>query len=586
SSPSELESTIEHEVGHNWLYGILATNERVYPWMDEGMNTYYDNRYKTWNNTTARPAPTNTFTKKIPDNLEDVLLASLMALHKDQPVNTPSEYFTENNYGLIAYTKAGNWMKLLEQYLGQPLFDSCMHAYFIQWGFKHPYPEDFKKLVTDISGKSTDSIFSLLDKTGSLIPPVKKQVKPTAFFNFANTDKYSYINILPALGYNQYDKLMIGAIFHNYSYPPAKLHFLAIPLYATGSSSFNYLGRIGYTWYPASRRFKTEVGISAARFSSDAYQPPAGDKITLGFRKYVPFARVTFNSANPLSKITRYLQFKTYFINEEGLNFKQVITGTDTSSQVFKTSSSRYLNQLKFVVDNQRVLYPYRGELQVEQADDFVRAAFTGNYFFNYSDRQGGLNLRLFAGKFFYTGAKTFIKQFETDRYHLNLTGANGYEDYTYSNYFAGRNKFDGAASQQIMERDGFFKVRTDLLSSKVGKTDNWLSAVNFTSDIPSKINPLSLLPVKIPLKVFADIGTYAEAWKANATTTRFLYDAGLQLSLLKETVNIYFPILYSSVYKDYFKSTLGKNHFWKTVSFSIDIQRISLKKISKTLDL
>ncbi len=38
--------TIEHEVGHNWLYGILATNERDHPWMDEGMNTYFDNRYK------------------------------------------------------------------------------------------------------------------------------------------------------------------------------------------------------------------------------------------------------------------------------------------------------------------------------------------------------------------------------------------------------------------------------------------------------------------------------------------------------------------------------------------------------------
>ena len=43
-----LDMTIEHEVGHNWLYGILATNEREYPWMDEGMNTYFDNRYKSW----------------------------------------------------------------------------------------------------------------------------------------------------------------------------------------------------------------------------------------------------------------------------------------------------------------------------------------------------------------------------------------------------------------------------------------------------------------------------------------------------------------------------------------------------------
>src|SRR6185369_662672 len=266
--------------------------------------------------------------------------------------------------------------------------------------------------------------------------------------------------------------------------------------------------------------------------------------------------------------------------------FKTVINGPDTTNLVQKTTAARYLNQLKFVIENKRILYPCRGELQVEQADDFVRAAFTGNYFFNYSNRQGGLNLRLFAGKFFYTGAKTFLEQFKTDRYHLNLTGANGYEDYTYSNYFVGRNKFDGGTSQQIMERDGFFKVRTDLLSSKVGKTDNWLGALNLTSDIPNKINPLSLLPVKIPLKVFADIGTYADTWKPNANTTRFLYDAGLQVSLLKETVNIYFPLLYSSVYSDYYKSTLGKNHFWKTVSFSIDIQRFSLKKISKTLDL
>ncbi|RYG50689.1 MAG: M1 family peptidase, partial [Chitinophagaceae bacterium] len=39
-----LDRTIQHEIGHNWFYGILASNERQYPWMDEGLNTYYDNR--------------------------------------------------------------------------------------------------------------------------------------------------------------------------------------------------------------------------------------------------------------------------------------------------------------------------------------------------------------------------------------------------------------------------------------------------------------------------------------------------------------------------------------------------------------
>ena len=164
------------------------------------------------------------------------------------------------------------------------------------------------------------------------------------------------------------------------------------------------------------------------------------------------------------------------------------------------------------------------------------------------------------------------------------MSGPNGYEDYTYSAYFAGRNKFERWPSQQVMIRDGGFKVRTDLLSSKVGKTDNWLVAVNLMTGIPKKFNPLQALPVKIPLKIFADIGTYAEAWEKGSENTRFLFDAGLQLSFLKESINIYIPILYSSVYRDYFRSTLGDKRFWKTVSFSIDIQNFNLKKIDRNI--
>jgi len=84
------------------------------------------------------------------------------------------------------------------------------------------------------------------------------------------------------------------------------------------------------------------------------------------------------------------------------------------------------------------------------------------------------------------------------------------------------------------MIRDGGFKVRTDYLSNKIGRTDDWLVAANFTSTIPNVINPLAILPFKLPLKIFVDIGTYAEAWKKNAATGRFVYDAGLQLSLFK----------------------------------------------------
>ena len=146
-SAAELEGTIEHEVGHNWLQGILATNERQYPWMDEGMNTYYDNRYQALTKKTVLNK--NKFLQqRIPQNFEPLLLQSLIAVKKDQPINTASENFTEINYGLVAYYKTGEWMKLLENYLGTPLFDSCMQEYYRRWQFKHPYPEDFKAVVT------------------------------------------------------------------------------------------------------------------------------------------------------------------------------------------------------------------------------------------------------------------------------------------------------------------------------------------------------------------------------------------------------------------------------------------------------
>ncbi|MEP6749895.1 MAG: M1 family metallopeptidase [Bacteroidota bacterium] len=574
-SPAELENTIEHEVGHNWLQGILATNERQFPWMDEGINTYYDNRYEAGTQKKAADNHKTFFNQRIPKNPESVLLQSLAAVEKDQPINTSADNFTELNDELVAYYKTGEWMKLLEDYIGKALFDSCIQDYYKRWQFKHPYPEDFKEIVAEVSGKNVNTIFALQDKKGNLPSSIKRTIKPVAFFNFTNTDKYNYVNILPAAGYNEYDKFMIGAVVHNYDFPANKFQFIAAPLYATGSKRFNYMVRASYTWFPAPL-YKTEIGVSASSFSMDAFQPDNAAKVIPSFRKIAPFIRVTFKENDPLSKIHRYIQFTPFFITEEALSFKTVINGADTNDVVEKTSASRYLNQLKFVIENNRVLYPYRAELQVEQADGFVRTAFTGNYYFNYNNNKSGLNLRFFAGKFFYTGAKTISKQFETDRYQLNMTGANGYEDYTYSNYFIGRNEFAGIGNHQIMVRDGGFKVRSDLLSSKIGKTDNWLSAINIVSDIADK---------KFPVKIFADAGTYAEAWQNNPQTSRFLFDAGLQLSLFHETLNIYLPLLYSKEYRDYFKSTLGSNYLLKTISFNMDIQNFTLRKLNKNVD-
>jgi hypothetical protein len=370
---------------------------------------------------------------------------------------------------------------------------------------------------------------------------------------------------------------MLGVVLHNYSLPLNRFQFLVAPLYATKSKQLNGLGRLSYSFFPGDNGQKFEAALAGASFTGDNFTDSTNTIHTQRFSKIVPSLKFVFANKNPRSSITKFMQWKTFLITEQGLLFtRDTVTQMDL---ITYPSESRYINQLQFVIQNNRVLYPYSGAVQVEQGDGFARAAFNGNYYFNYA-KKGGLNVRLFAGKFFYLGDKTFLKQFQTDPYHLNMTGPKGYEDYTYSNYFLGRNEFDKFSSQQIMIRDGGFKVRTDLLSNKIGKTDNWLIAANLTSTIPAAINPLSALPFKLPVKIFLDFGTYAEAWKKNAETGKFIYDAGLQLSLFRNIVNIYIPVLYSKVYKDYIKSTIIEKRFWKNISFSIDIQNINLKKL------
>jgi hypothetical protein len=581
-----LDHTIAHEVGHNWFYGILGSNERKHPWMDEGINTYYDSKYKTAND------------HHYTGQAERMIFETFAATKKDQPVETPSEKFSVPNYGIIAYYKASQWVALLEKQLGQDLFNKSMQEYFRQWQFKHPQPEDLKAVLEKVSGQNLDSAFALLHKTG-ILPGVKR--KGVTFQNpitglmrssFGVTpEKNSVINFFPAFGFNSYDKFTAGIGITNFRLPSNRFQFLLLPMYATGSKKIKGLGLAYYTFYPEKFFRKIELGASAISFTADEYIDSAGKKISLAFQKIVPGIKFTFKEKNPRSSFNRFILFKSFMIREEGLRFfrdSMPLAGGGYSYffNYRKTEDNRVLNQLKLVIENNRVLYPYRGELKIEQGKDFIRPAFTGNYFFNYP-KEGGLDVRLFASKFIYTRSKTITRQFATSRYHLNMTGANGYEDYTYSDYFIGRNKFDGLASQQIMLRDGGFKVRTDLLASKVAKTDDWLIAANFVTTIPSSMNPLSMLPVKIPLKVFVDIGTYAEAWKNKEENDRFLYDAGLQLSLARGLINIYMPLVYSSVYKDYILSTIEKkNRFFKKMSFTIDISNFSSRKIDRNLTL
>ena len=577
---STLESTINHEIGHNWFYGILATNERNTPWLDEGMNSFYDKRYDSIY-TNKNKAKSTFFTKRMPNDLDNVFLQSMIKFRLDQPINTSSENFTEENYNYIAYNKAATWLQKLAEEMGKDSFEKLMQAYFETWKFKHPTTQDFKSLAEKMASKDLSILFNKLNTKGSLDAPIKKTIKFNTLFNLKETDKYNYISIAPSLGANYYDKLMIGATIHNYSLPLSKFNFVVAPMFSTTTKKINGVFKLSYSDFVGKKNNRLSFSLAGSKFTRGIFKDSTGANNPLQFSKIVPSLKYTFAPKNPLSTVSSSIQFKSFFIAETELSFKRDLSGNEI---ITYPKASRYVNQLQILSENNRALYPYYLKLQIDQGEKFMRIGATANQYFNYQNG-GGAQVRLFAGKFIYLAEKTFFNSYKTDIYHLNLTGPRGDEDYTYSNYFVGRNNFEGFASQQIMNRDGFFKVGTDLLSSKVGKSDDWLFAVNLTSTIPDNVNILNALPIKIPVKVFFDIGTFAEAWKTKATTGKFLYDAGFQISLFKNIVNIYIPVAYSKVYKDYFKSTITEKRFQKNISFNIDITKIRLSTFFPQLD-
>ncbi len=185
SNAHELEVVIVHEVGHNWFYGQLGSNERVHGWMDEGMNTLNEVRYM------QTKYPDNSFMSDMVLNgkfhlndlshhdMSDISYRAIAGIGEDQPIETHSNDFTSINYGIIMYQKTGLVFYYLKDYLGEELFDQSMKAYYAEWEFKHPQPEDMKNSLEKASGKDLSWIFGDLIQTTNHVDYKLKSVKKT-----------------------------------------------------------------------------------------------------------------------------------------------------------------------------------------------------------------------------------------------------------------------------------------------------------------------------------------------------------------------------------------------------------------------
>jgi hypothetical protein len=162
-----LEDTIVHEVGHQWWYGMVATNEFEDAWMDEGINQYANARVMAEEFPDGRDVP-RYFGGFVPWVIEDARwdrLTSgeyLFAYRASPTVDvqaTPSFQYWPRTSGPITYAKPALWLHTLERALGWPVVQQILSTFFERWKFKHPRPDDLFVVANEVSRRDLTPFF-------------------------------------------------------------------------------------------------------------------------------------------------------------------------------------------------------------------------------------------------------------------------------------------------------------------------------------------------------------------------------------------------------------------------------------------
>ncbi len=138
-----------HEFGHAYFMGILASNEFEEPWLDEGVNSYWeqrivDNSYGGGYGLLRLPF------LKMSDTDQGRLGYITSASRNIAANDLPSWMYPHNTYSMMSYNKAAVWLHTLEGIIGTETMDNVFREYYRRWAFHHPSGRDFIAVVNDV----------------------------------------------------------------------------------------------------------------------------------------------------------------------------------------------------------------------------------------------------------------------------------------------------------------------------------------------------------------------------------------------------------------------------------------------------
>ncbi len=143
------ELTAEHEFGHQYWYGMVATNEFEDAWLDEGINSYTEVNVLS----AILGRNTSVFDRSYA-NAGDYELQRLQYISKPDydPVTRWAFKFRDaQSYGGVTYGKTATLLATLEGIIGKDTMDEAMRTYFMRYRFTHPTSEDFLRTIEQVA---------------------------------------------------------------------------------------------------------------------------------------------------------------------------------------------------------------------------------------------------------------------------------------------------------------------------------------------------------------------------------------------------------------------------------------------------
>ncbi|MBI5541196.1 MAG: M1 family metallopeptidase [Bacteroidia bacterium] len=629
-----LENVIVHEVGHNWFYGILGSNEREHPWMDEGINSFYEQRYtseiknnKGYYGDIGKVSKLFGTSIKSPFDVNSLACDYIMRNGSDQALGLHSEKFLPENYGIVAYMKGANAMNYLYNSLGKASFDSCMMLYFNKWQFRHPYPADLQQIFNENSNKDINWFYTgILNNTYHSDYKIQKIKIYNNNYNIIIKNKGKlnspvYISLLKdnqiigtsfhkgflskksfEIAEKDFDKIVIdpnnlmfeikrtnNAIrtkgifkkaeplelrFLGLLENPAKTQLFYTPVIGWNTSDGLMPGLLFYNPFVTERKVQYRLmpmyGINSNKLTGIGYSEYNFYPGILNLQKISVFAEYNKFDTGKDAELT------TWQKTEAGINI------------LFKRNPAFPLRQWKSVIKSTYAtdLYAdsvynlfinaslcYRSYSKVMPVDFKFNVESGPSFLKGWADCSWRINYKNRKTGFsarFFAGT-FFYNNSNMGMYNFHVSGTQNKNDYSYSEVFPDRS---GITTIHNPWSHQFIKNEGGFGIYTPIQSNAWMTSLNLEA----------AFPVPVPISLYFNIATYQNAAKAWSGSTALPYEVGIEFKVIPDIFVIYFPVKMSTDVKS--TNELYTNGYTEKIRFTLNFSKLVPFKYNTSLPI